>query len=82
MSRDEVMHDLQRPVENKYLDLVNIVRCKNCIHCPTGYYESERDRYPIFPDEVCPCRVEEDEFYSWIPDPNWFCPKGERKQEH
>ena len=79
MSRDEVMHDLQRPVENKYLDLVNVVRCKNCIHCPTGYYESERDRYPIFPDEVCPCRVEEDEFYSWIPGPNWFCPRGERK---
>lgn len=32
MSRDEVMHDLQRPVENKYLDLVNVVRCKYCRH--------------------------------------------------
>lgn len=79
MSRDEILYDLHLPWQQDPKELVTIVRCKNCIHYPTGYYESERDRYPIFPDEICPCRVEEDEFYSWIPGPEWFCPRGERK---
>lgn len=30
MSHDEIMNDIQSPQENKRLDLVNVVRCKDC----------------------------------------------------
>ena len=30
MSHDEIMNDMQSPKENKRLDLVNVVRCKDC----------------------------------------------------
>lgn len=52
--------------------MIPLVRCKDCVHCPT---EGEQDAR--FPDDVCPCQCE-DYYYSWIPQPNWFCPKGEK----
>ena len=33
MSHEEIMRDLQSPQENGKLDLVNVVRCKDCKHC-------------------------------------------------
>lgn len=53
-----------------------IVRCKDCLHMPHLHpYEHGCDI--VFPDEVCPCR-NDDSFYSWCPDDDWFCPRGER----
>ena len=81
MSIEETMYDIQStPQPLGVAELVAIVRCKNCIHRPTGYEEPENLRYPIFPDTVCPCRIYGDEWYSWIPDPNWFCPNGEAEK--
>ncbi len=40
MSHEEIMRDLQSPQENGKLDLVNVVRCKDC-----------KDWYP-FPDRL------------------------------
>ncbi len=47
-------------------DAVEIVRCKDCKH---RYHSVE-----------CPCQSY-DHFYSWTPADDWFCKKGERKEE-
>lgn len=59
------------------IDAVPVIRCKDCKHRP--YVTGENYRLE-FPDEVCPCLCE-DYWYSWLPEDNWFCPKGERKEK-
>ena len=61
---------------NRFCPLRELVRCKDCVHCPTKGEQDIR-----FPDDVCPCQCEDDYYYSWIPQPNWFCPKGEKVTE-
>lgn len=56
------------------VDAVEVVRCKDCKHRPTG---SNRDDLE-FPDEKCPCQCE-DYWYSWKPTDEWYCGNGERK---
>ena len=58
-----------------------IVRCKDCKHRP---YNVDLEKYESgfdldFPDNVCPCQNSEDGWYSYCPDDDWFCPRGERK---
>lgn len=48
------------------IDAVEVVRCKDCKH---RYHSVE-----------CPCQSN-DHFYSWMPADDWFCKKGERKEE-
>lgn len=48
------------------IDAVEVVRCKDCNH---RYHSVE-----------CPCQSY-DHFYSWMPADDWFCKKGERKEE-
>ena len=62
-----------------------IIRCKDCKHKP---YPSDNYDYDngdcgfeiIFPDYHCPCRCE-DEYYSRIPDDDWFCGNAERRTD-
>lgn len=56
------------------VDVVEVVRCKDCKHRPTG---SNRDDLE-FPDDKCPCQCE-DYWYSWKPADEWYCGNGERK---
>lgn len=66
-------------------ELVEIVRCKNCIHRPI----KGEDTHDIDPpqnsrgykDYTCPCLNEDDYWYSWYPSNEWFCPRGEAKGE-
>lgn len=58
------------------LEFVLIVRCKNCIHQPTGTVANHDLK---FPDYVCPCQGE-DYWHSWKPSDDWFCPCGEKKE--
>lgn len=58
------------------VDVVEVVRCKDCKHSPVG---TDRDDL-VFPDEVCPCYCE-DFWYSWKPDDDFYCGKGERKDD-
>ena len=61
-------------------DLVAVVRCKDCKHRPEEPEGGANTGFDyIFPDNVCPCKCDGDEWYSWRPSDNWFCPKGERK---
>ena len=64
----------------KKLDLVEVVRCKDCKHKPIA--SGVNHEVITFPEEdyKCPCRCE-DFWYSWMPDDNWFCGNGERKDE-
>ena len=58
------------------VDLPELVRCKECKHRPIG---GEAHKHTlIFPDEVCPCNCVDDNWYSWMPDDDWFCGNGER----
>lgn len=58
-----------------------IVRCKDCKHRPEEPEGGADNGFDyIFPDNVCPCKCDGDEWYSWRPSDNWFCPKGERKE--
>ena len=60
--------------EAKPVDAVQVVRCKNCKHRPTG---ENRDDLEFPDDSRCPCNCE-DYWYSWKPSDNWFCGNGER----
>lgn len=64
-----------------------LVRCKDCKYKPKwreGASEKFRDGFDlIFPEwkeNPCPCQCE-DLSYSYMPDDNWFCPNGERKEQ-
>ena len=64
---------------------MEIIRCKDCKHKPlpsTDYdpYDPCRGFEIIFPDYDCPCQCD-DGYYSWIPDDNWFCGNGKRREE-
>lgn len=53
-----------------------IVRCKDCIHRPTG---TGANHDLEFPDDECPCQCE-DYWYSWMPQDDWYCADGKRKE--
>ncbi len=63
-------------------DVHSVTRCKDCVYRP--YYEPSDSKSAsdlVFPDyrfNLCPCRVE-DFWYSWMPDDDWFCAYGKRK---
>lgn len=69
-------------------ELVEIVRCKNCIHRPIRD-EDTLDNNNVNPpkdshgyeDYTCPCLNEDDGWYSWYPSDDWFCADGEAKGE-
>ena len=56
------------------VDAVEVVRCLDCKHRPTGTNRDDLE----FPDDKCPCQCE-DYWYNWKPADNWFCGNGERK---
>ena len=54
-------------------DVVPVVRCKDCIHRPKS--DGFGDDYVI--DYACPY-ICDDDYYSRMPDNDWFCNHGER----
>ena len=62
-------------------DAVPIVRCKDCKHRPKRLEEVGGEGFNLeFPDYKCPCQCD-DGWYNWMPDDNWFCGNGERKEQ-
>ena len=59
------------------IDAVEVVRCKDCKHRPTG---TGANHDLEFPDDECPCQCAGDYWYSWMPPDDWFCPCGEKKE--
>lgn len=71
------------------IDAVQVVRCKECKHRPQTFTyfsvisEIEKERVcgaDNDEDRVCPFLCE-DNYYSQIPEDNFFCSYGERKEE-
>lgn len=48
-------------------DVVEVVRCKDC-------------KYRDGLDGQCPVQSTGDPFYDYIPDDNWYCGSGERRE--
>lgn len=65
-----------------YIEVVSeLVLCKDCIHKPTMTSDFYENGFDIeFPDFRCPCRCD-DGWYNWIPEDDWFCGNGKRKEE-
>lgn len=63
------------------LDLVEVVRCRDCKHAPTDNSGKRciGGSGITFPDDLCPCKCE-DSFYSWMPENDWYCANGERRE--
>lgn len=58
-------------------EMVEVVRCKDCKHRPTGTGVNHDIE---FPDARCPCQCYEDYWYSWMPSDNWYCGNGEKME--
>ena len=60
------------------IDAVKVVRCKDCKHRP--YEDEHGDIYePDWGDYTCPFLCE-DSYYSGMPEDDFFCKRGERKE--
>jgi len=55
-----------------------VVYCKDCKHRPTDPENKGVGQSLVFPDDVCPCQIG-DNWYSWMPNDNWFCADGKRR---
>lgn len=56
-------------------DVVEVVRCRECIHRPSGTGVNHDVK---FPDGVCPCQRPEP-WNCWFPNDDWYCANGKRK---
>ena len=64
------------PNEFQRMNHIEIVRCKDCKHKPI-----KGDLRIEFPDYKCPCQNSDDDWYSYMPDDDWFCADGEQKDD-
>ena len=61
------------------VDAVPVVRCKDCKYRPIDTGTHQYGHELEFPNEdKCPCQCD-DNWYSWMPDDEWFCANGERR---
>ena len=64
---------------------MDLVRCGECKHKPIKH-DPEGDDFgfnlvsPNGYDNLCPCLNTDDGFYSYMPDDNFFCAYGERRE--
>lgn len=65
------------------IDAVEVVRCKDCKHRPIKgdgnivYAPNDIDGWD---DDTCPCLCD-DCYYNWMPEDDFFCGKGERRED-
>ncbi len=57
-----------------------LIRCKDCKHRPKQIGEGTQGFNLEFPDWKCPCQCD-DGWYNWMPEDDWYCGNGERKEE-
>jgi len=63
------------------IDAVTVVRCKDCKYRPIDTGTHQYGHELEFPNEYkCPCQCG-DNWYSWMPDDEWFCANGERRAD-
>ena len=60
-------------------DIIEVVRCKDCKHRP--YIDEDGGVWaPSWDDLICPC-LRENSYYSWMPEDDFFCKRGERRED-
>ena len=85
---DAFIYEDPTKVSTKRLDncpLIDIVTCGECKHRPIKDDPDGADYglnivAPTDRDDLCPCLVE-DGWYSWMPEDNFYCGRGERRSE-
>jgi len=56
-----------------------IICCKDCKHRP--YKDEDGEVWPTsWDDLICPC-LRENSYYSWMPEDDFFCKRGERRED-
>jgi hypothetical protein len=70
-----------------YIKRGELVRCKDCKNRPIKHDPNGGEGFNLEPPPKeswsCPCLNEDDGWYSWMPDDDFYCSYGERKeQEH
>ena len=79
---DALLDCMERISKQDGADVAEVVRCKDCKHRP---YPTELGKtYGLTieaPDDRCPCYNEDDGWYSWVPDNEFFCSYGQRKED-
>lgn len=64
-------------------DVVEVVRCRDCKHRPIkgdGNIVYAPNDINGWDDETCPC-ICEDCYYNWMPEDDFFCKRGERRND-
>jgi hypothetical protein len=70
-------------MDGYHLRDTEIVRCKDCKHRPIkgdGNIVYAPNDINGWDDETCPCLCE-DCYYNWMPEDDFFCGKGERRND-
>ena len=63
------------------IDAVEVVRCKDCKHRPKENRSLDGIIWVEFPEEeICPFNCE-DPFYNQMPEDDFFCARGERRND-
>ena len=74
------LSQLHEAVRNQpSVDAVEVVRCKDCKYRPTSYGDEHDLCFPV--EYKCPCQCD-DNWYSWMPKDDFFCARGERRDDH
>ena len=63
----EKLKEMQKENDELKAGRTEIVRCKDC------EYHGGKDYH-------CPCNSTGDPFLDWVPDEDWFCADGKRKE--
>lgn len=68
--------------EQPTVDAVEVVRCKDCVYKPyvVDVFHASYGDVPVLESDKCPCVNKDDYFYSHMPDDDWFCANGERRE--
>ena len=77
-------------IKKPTVEAVEVVRCKDCKHRPhiekaiTRYRQEIEVCAPMVDgreDYSCMCLNPDNDYFSWMPDDNWFCADGERRKD-
>lgn len=82
------LYDLNSVKIIRKVRIERLVRCKDCKYKPKwreGASEKRRDGldliFPELEENPCPCQCD-DGYYAHMPDDNWFCANGKRKEQN
>ena len=77
--KEFIVLEIGYPGATKQEVVEELVRCKDCKYRPIDTGTHQYGQELEFPNEgKCPCQCD-DNWYSWMPNDEWFCASGERR---